>query len=64
MQEKTTPCNRGRAFCACAVAVRAGGDVFLINMCGGLKFIGFTSCSDGGILHVRNRTSLRYQVSS
>ncbi|XP_053394304.1 von Willebrand factor D and EGF domain-containing protein-like [Mercenaria mercenaria] len=62
VQEKTTVCNHGRAYCACAVAIRAGADIFLINTCGRLKFIGFTSCSDGGILDVRKRSSLRYQV--
>lgn len=62
VQEKTTSCNHGRAFCACAVAIRAGGDTFLINLCGVLRFIGFTSCNDGGILDVQKRNALRYQV--
>ncbi|XP_060561463.1 von Willebrand factor D and EGF domain-containing protein-like [Ruditapes philippinarum] len=64
VQMKTTPCNDNRAYCACAVAVRAGGDVFLINRCGGLRFIDMTSCKDGGVLIVRKNSEVDYQVQT
>ncbi|KAL4219880.1 hypothetical protein ACF0H5_020291 [Mactra antiquata] len=42
----TSPCNRNRATCACAVTVRSGGDIFTINHCGGHK-TGYLSYKDG-----------------
>ncbi|XP_053391345.1 von Willebrand factor D and EGF domain-containing protein-like, partial [Mercenaria mercenaria] len=64
VQMKTVACNNNRAYCACAVAVRAGGDVFLINLCGGLRFKDMTSCKDGGTLVVQKYSELSYQVQT
>ncbi|XP_060574620.1 uncharacterized protein LOC132732249 isoform X2 [Ruditapes philippinarum] len=64
VQMKTIGCNSDRAYCACAVAVRAGGDVFLINICGGLRFIDMTSCKDGGVLIIRETSKVNYQVQT
>ncbi|XP_060574617.1 von Willebrand factor D and EGF domain-containing protein-like [Ruditapes philippinarum] len=66
IQERTTSCfsvNR-RPFCTCAVAVRAGGDVFLINLCNDLKFIGMTACKDNGALVIRLLDQFNYQVET
>lgn len=59
---RTVSCNNNRAYCACAVAVRAGGDVFLINLCNKYKDIKMTSCGDGGVLVVRKITAYKYEV--
>lgn len=63
MHEKIKRCNHV-ALCACAVAIRAGKDVFMINICGAINYIGFTSCGEGGILEVLYVTSNKYQASS
>jgi hypothetical protein len=36
--------------------------VFLINLCGGLKEIGMTSCKDGGSLTIQKYNEYEYQV--
>ncbi|XP_053391350.1 von Willebrand factor D and EGF domain-containing protein-like [Mercenaria mercenaria] len=67
VQEKTISCfsdDDGRPFCTCAVAVRAGGDIFLINLCNDLKFIGMTSCKDNGALVIRQQDEFNYQVET
>ena len=63
VQMKTTICNSGNAYCPCAVAIRAGGDVFMIKLCAGSKFIGYTSCTDNGILEVEQKSQFRYKVT-
>ncbi|XP_053377681.1 neurogenic locus notch homolog protein 1-like isoform X15 [Mercenaria mercenaria] len=47
----TTRCWN-RPTCICAVAIRAGRDVFMINICGSINFFGFTHCGEGGILQI------------
>ncbi|XP_060561686.1 von Willebrand factor D and EGF domain-containing protein-like [Ruditapes philippinarum] len=61
VQEKTKICNK-RATCACGVAIRAGKDVFMINRCGSINYIGFTKCEDGGILQVVRINDYTYDV--
>ncbi|KAL3861777.1 hypothetical protein ACJMK2_007798 [Sinanodonta woodiana] len=47
--------------CACAVAVRAGGDLFMINICSKPRLITFVSCADS-ILQVTRINSNYYKV--
>ncbi|XP_053387517.1 von Willebrand factor D and EGF domain-containing protein-like isoform X3 [Mercenaria mercenaria] len=51
VQIVTTLC-RTNVTCICAVAIRAGKDVFMINVCGLVYFLGFTHCGEGGILQI------------
>ncbi|KAL3846695.1 hypothetical protein ACJMK2_017663 [Sinanodonta woodiana] len=60
VQMKTKQCN-SVATCACAVAVRAGGDIFLIDLCGSPGLIKYVSCKDN-ILDVRQITPYSYQI--
>ncbi|XP_052799316.1 von Willebrand factor D and EGF domain-containing protein-like [Mya arenaria] len=62
VQQKTKPCNRNYAMCACGVAVRAGKDVFMINRCGAIHFIDFVHCGEGGILDVLEVNSEKYRI--
>ncbi|XP_060556760.1 uncharacterized protein LOC132717337, partial [Ruditapes philippinarum] len=50
------------AKCACAVAISAGQDVFMINRCGIPTFFAFTQCGDGGILDVQKINDNLYRV--
>lgn len=66
---KTKLCNNNKAYCTCAVAVRAGGDVFLVNHCDLSKRINtMTSCLDGGLLDITKmddqKIEVRYLLSS
>lgn len=59
-----TPCRSGtNIFCVCGIAVRAAGDVFVINRCPGVKrnVFAFRSCIDD-ILDVRKIDELNYKV--
>ncbi|KAL3847549.1 hypothetical protein ACJMK2_018454 [Sinanodonta woodiana] len=49
------------ATCACAVAVRAGGDIFLIDLCGTPGVIKHVSCKEN-ILDVRQISPYMYQI--
>ncbi|KAL3846768.1 hypothetical protein ACJMK2_017727 [Sinanodonta woodiana] len=60
VQIKTKQCN-SVATCACAVAVRAGGDIFLIDLCGSPGLIKYVSCKES-ILDVRQITPYFYQI--
>ncbi|XP_060592828.1 uncharacterized protein LOC132747457 isoform X4 [Ruditapes philippinarum] len=60
VQEQTKTC--GWATCACGVAIRAGKDVFMINKCGSINYLGFTKCGDGGILQVVRMDDNKYDV--
>ncbi|KAL3846774.1 hypothetical protein ACJMK2_017733 [Sinanodonta woodiana] len=60
VQMKTKQCN-SVATCACAVAVRAGGDIFLIDLCGSPGLIKYVSCKES-ILDVRQITPYSYQI--
>ncbi|KAL3846765.1 hypothetical protein ACJMK2_017724 [Sinanodonta woodiana] len=60
VQMKTKKCNNF-ATCACAVAVRAGGDIFLIDLCGSPGLIKYASCKEN-ILDVRQITAYYYQI--
>jgi hypothetical protein len=64
VQERTKYCfGGGRGpVCACAVAVRAGADVFMINRCGTINFLDFVSCDDGGIIQVEKLNDATYKV--
>ncbi|XP_053386618.1 von Willebrand factor D and EGF domain-containing protein-like [Mercenaria mercenaria] len=61
VQMKTVRCDNDRANCTCAVSVRAGGDIFLINLCNGMKFIGMTTCNDN-LLDIQKYSDLEYQM--
>ncbi|KAL3848262.1 hypothetical protein ACJMK2_019131 [Sinanodonta woodiana] len=52
VQIKTTQCNGGAA-CVCATSIRAGADMYIINLCGGIRFAGFVSCDSFDVLEVR-----------
>ena len=56
-------CNNNYATCACGVAILAGKDVFMINRCGSINYLGFTHCGDGGILQVVRINDYAYDVS-
>ncbi|KAK3596902.1 hypothetical protein CHS0354_031680 [Potamilus streckersoni] len=60
VQMKTKQCN-SVATCACAVAVRAGGDIFLIDLCRSPVLIKHVSCKEN-ILDVRQITPYSYQI--
>lgn len=65
VQTELTFCNHGtHIFCVCGIAVRAAGDVFVINRCPHLKrnVFGFRSCIDN-ILDVRKIDELNYKVN-
>ncbi|XP_060592666.1 von Willebrand factor D and EGF domain-containing protein-like [Ruditapes philippinarum] len=62
VQEQTKTCNNQHATCACGVAIRAGKDVFMINRCGSINYLGFTKCEDGGILQVIRINDYTYTV--
>lgn len=59
-----THCNgNDHIYCVCGIAVRAAGDVFVINRCPHLKkkVFEFRSCIDN-ILDVRKIDELNYKV--
>lgn len=59
-----THCNgNNHIFCVCGIAVRAAGDVFVINRCPHLRrnVFEFRSCIDN-ILDVRKIDELNYKV--
>ncbi|XP_021378825.1 uncharacterized protein LOC110466572 isoform X3 [Mizuhopecten yessoensis] len=64
VQMKVTPCNApAHVFCVCAIAVRAGGDVFVIDSCPGIyrPIFEFRSCEDH-ILDVRKINEHFYKI--
>ena len=61
VQEKTSYCANAAA-CACGVAIRAGGDVFIIHRCNGNHFIGYTHLDDERVLSVVKLDDHRYKV--
>ncbi|KAK3588225.1 hypothetical protein CHS0354_014374 [Potamilus streckersoni] len=61
VQIKTTHCNGG-ATCVCATSIRAGGDMYIINHCGGTHFAGFVSCDTFDVLEVREYTEYYTEV--
>ncbi|KAL3847994.1 hypothetical protein ACJMK2_018881 [Sinanodonta woodiana] len=60
VQMRTKRCN-SVAFCACALAVRAGGDLFLIDLCSSLGLIKHVSCKEN-ILDVRQVNAYTYKI--
>ncbi|XP_060602736.1 uncharacterized protein LOC132755829 [Ruditapes philippinarum] len=60
IQETTQRC--GSAACTCGVSIRAGRDIFMINRCGKINFLGFPQCDDGGILQVVRINERTYKV--
>ncbi|KAK3609722.1 hypothetical protein CHS0354_011413 [Potamilus streckersoni] len=60
VQMKTKRCN-SVAFCACAVAVRAGGDIFLLDLCRSPGLIKHVSCKEN-ILDVRQVNAYLYKI--
>lgn len=60
-----TPCSSGSTniFCVCGIAVRAAGDVFVINRCPGVtrNVFAFRSCIDD-ILDVMKIDELNYKA--
>ncbi|OWF38191.1 von Willebrand factor D and EGF domain-containing protein [Mizuhopecten yessoensis] len=64
VQMKVTFCNHPlQVFCVCAIAVRAGGDVFVIDRCPGIyrPIFEFRSCEDH-ILDVRKINENNYKI--
>lgn len=64
VQTELTFCNHGtHIFCVCGIAVRAAGDVFVINRCPHLRrnVFAFRSCIDN-ILDVRKIDELNYKI--
>ncbi|KAL3848267.1 hypothetical protein ACJMK2_019135 [Sinanodonta woodiana] len=61
VQIKTTQCNGG-ATCVCATSIRAGADMYIINLCGGKRFAGFVSCDSFDVLEVREITEYYFEV--
>ena len=63
VQTEVTQCTGTSSFCVCGIAVRAGGDVFVINRCPGVtrNVFAFKSCIDD-ILDVRKIDELNYKV--
>lgn len=58
-----TPCNSNRAYCICGLAVRAGGDIFVIYLCGGKTIIQYATCFDDILLVKRaKRNTKQYKV--
>nr|XP_022287219.1 von Willebrand factor D and EGF domain-containing protein-like [Crassostrea virginica] len=51
----------GRPRCICAVAVRAGQDVFTIDLCSGTQYINFPICSDRSLKVIKEH-DLSYTV--
>ncbi|XP_071176210.1 von Willebrand factor D and EGF domain-containing protein-like [Mytilus edulis] len=64
VQMELAPCNSDRAFCICGLAVRAGGDIFVIYVCGGKTIIKYGTCSDK-ILKVKRakRNTKQYKIT-
>lgn len=62
----TVPCwtrrRRWSPKCSCAIVIRAGADVFLINHCDNKHFTGFLSAVDK-LIKVYERDDTRYKVS-
>lgn len=68
VQIETTACNRRpgnpkfRPFCVCAVAVRAGADVFVIDRCPNKNTrISYLSCKEN-LLDARKETEMEYKI--
>ncbi|XP_060064920.1 LOW QUALITY PROTEIN: von Willebrand factor D and EGF domain-containing protein-like [Ylistrum balloti] len=64
VQMKVTPCNPpAHVYCVCAIAVRAGGDVFVIDRCPGIyrPVFQFRSCEDY-LLDVRKINDNVYKI--
>lgn len=65
VQTEVTPCNNNpHIFCICGIAVRAAGDVFVINRCPHLErsVFEFRSCVDN-VLDVRKIDEMNYKVN-
>ncbi|XP_060556762.1 von Willebrand factor D and EGF domain-containing protein-like, partial [Ruditapes philippinarum] len=64
VQQTIKQCDYGWeiAKCTCAVGIKAGQDVFMINRCGSPTLFAFTQCGDGGILDVQRVNDLLYRV--
>ncbi|XP_060598147.1 uncharacterized protein LOC132751939, partial [Ruditapes philippinarum] len=64
VQEATKYCWGGKSgpVCTCGIAVRAGGDVFMINRCGSINLLDFLHCDDGGIIHVERVNDHKYKI--
>ncbi|XP_062603711.1 uncharacterized protein LOC134265508, partial [Saccostrea cucullata] len=63
VQEKHHMCHPARSYprCTCAVAVRSGKDVFIVDICGTQTVINFPSCEDK-VLKVIKATDKHYKV--
>ena len=64
VQTKLTPCYHSMdVYCVCGIAVRAAGDVFVINRCSGNRnMFAFRSCIDN-ILEVKKIDEMNYKVT-
>lgn len=60
---QTTPCaGIAHAHCPCAVAVKGGRDVYVINHCDGANFMGFTRSDQQKVLEVVNVADTHIRV--
>ncbi|XP_063442694.1 uncharacterized protein LOC134722994 [Mytilus trossulus] len=62
VQIKLTRCG-STVFCICGLAVRAGGDIFMIHLCSGRSIVRYASCFDKILLVKRTkRNTKRYKI--
>ncbi|XP_061170596.1 von Willebrand factor D and EGF domain-containing protein-like [Saccostrea echinata] len=65
VQIETTQCNRNPRsipYCVCAIAVRAGGDVFVIDRCPNRRIqIKYLACKDN-LIDARKESELEYKI--
>lgn len=63
VQEKHHICSPGYSYprCSCAVAVRSGRDIFVVDICNSRTVINFPSCEDK-ILNVIKKNDRYYKV--
>lgn len=60
VRQQTCSTDRN-GYCACAVAIQGGGDIFIFDVCGSVRRINFRRCQ-GNVLNVREISSREYQV--
>lgn len=48
-------------YCACAVAIQGGGDIFIFDVCGSVRRANFRRCQ-GNVLNVREISPREYEV--
>ncbi|XP_053388311.1 von Willebrand factor D and EGF domain-containing protein-like, partial [Mercenaria mercenaria] len=64
VQIKTQPCDADgtSASCTCAVAIQAGGDVFLMDICDKIKRASFIHCRSNKLNAIEKTTNTDYEI--